>query len=224
MCYTWLIIWYCRLGIEELCSDDSESEEEEKEAPVKRLKESNESNDIPQLKDIGREATPPTPTAADPSPSHPLSNIDGQSSPIDTQTLLNQHSSTNTAASSQTSQPSIGSTTDLHSRPPLPPPPPHSAAQKQSGGTNGVEIDQETIDKFDLGDYESVEGLESVGPHLLKAVLQKLGLKCGGTLNERATRLFSVKGLTLDQIDPSLFAGKTNGKRKNKGKGKNTNK
>lgn len=33
-----------------------------------------------------------------------------------------------------------------------------------------------------------------------------LGLKCGGTLEERAKRLFSVKGVSPDKIDPSLLA------------------
>ena len=33
-----------------------------------------------------------------------------------------------------------------------------------------------------------------------------LGLKCGGTLEERANRLFLTKGKTLDNLDPSLQA------------------
>lgn len=48
-------------------------------------------------------------------------------------------------------------------------------------------------------------------------MLQSLGLKCGGTLQERAQRLFSTKGKSLEELDPSLFAkaGKSR-KRKNK--------
>ena len=48
-------------------------------------------------------------------------------------------------------------------------------------------------------------------------MLQSLGLKCGGTLQERAARLFSTKGKSLEDLDPSLFAkaGKSR-KRKNK--------
>jgi len=40
------------------------------------------------------------------------------------------------------------------------------------------------------------------------------GLKCGGSLQERAHRLFSVQGLTPDQFDRSLLAkpGKKNKK------------
>jgi splicing factor 3A subunit 3 len=33
-----------------------------------------------------------------------------------------------------------------------------------------------------------------------------LGLKCGGTLEERAIRLFQTKGKRLQDLDPSLFA------------------
>ena len=38
-----------------------------------------------------------------------------------------------------------------------------------------------------------------------------LGLKCGGTLEERASRLFSTKGKGLNELDPTLFA-KSKGK------------
>ena len=37
-----------------------------------------------------------------------------------------------------------------------------------------------------------------------------LGLKCGGTLEERANRLFSTKGKALDDLDPSLQAKSKN--------------
>uniref|UniRef100_A0A667XVY4 Splicing factor 3a, subunit 3 n=1 Tax=Myripristis murdjan TaxID=586833 RepID=A0A667XVY4_9TELE len=40
----------------------------------------------------------------------------------------------------------------------------------------------------------------------LKSALMALGLKCGGTLEERAQRLFSTKGKSLESLDPSLFA------------------
>ena len=62
----------------------------------------------------------------------------------------------------------------------------------------------------------------SLGLDRLKSALMALGLKCGGyvqlvhvcvyyicmysTLEERAKRLYSTKGLTPDKIDPSLFA------------------
>lgn len=48
----------------------------------------------------------------------------------------------------------------------------------------------------------------------LKSALTALGLKCGGTLEDRAQRLFSTKGLRVDQIEPSLFV---KGRGQNKG-------
>ena len=56
----------------------------------------------------------------------------------------------------------------------------------------------------------------SVGYDRLKSALQYLGLKCGGTLKERAERLFSTKGKSRDELDPSLFAKGGKQKRKNK--------
>jgi hypothetical protein len=35
-----------------------------------------------------------------------------------------------------------------------------------------------------------------------------LGLKCGGTLEERAIRLFQTKGKRLQDLDPLLFVKK----------------
>lgn len=61
---------------------------------------------------------------------------------------------------------------------------------------------------MDLNRFNSAEELESLGLNQLKLALSERGLKCGGTLKERAERLYSVKGLSNDQIDPSLFAKK----------------
>ena len=68
----------------------------------------------------------------------------------------------------------------------------------------------------DLERFTSVSMLEVCGLESLKAALVDRGLKCGGSLRERAERLFSVRGLSRDDFDPSLFASK------GKGKGKNT--
>ena len=64
---------------------------------------------------------------------------------------------------------------------------------------------------LDLSAFSSPEELASLGLDRLKSALLALGLKCGGTLEDRANRLFSTKGKNLSQLDPSLFA-------KNKGK------
>ena len=62
------------------------------------------------------------------------------------------------------------------------------------------------LQPVDLSKYESAEELVSVGGERLKHALQSLGLKCGGTPLQRAQRLFSTKGKTKEQFDPSLFA------------------
>lgn len=59
---------------------------------------------------------------------------------------------------------------------------------------------------LDLSAFSSWEELASLGLDRLKSALMALGLKCGGTLEERAQRLFSTKGKTT--LDPSLCAKK----------------
>ena len=76
-----------------------------------------------------------------------------------------------------------------------------------------------SCEDVDLNDYCSVEELERLGPEVLKQILQIKGLKCGGTLQERAQRLYSIKGKQLNEIDSSLFV-KSNGRSRGKGKGK----
>ncbi|GBP94298.1 Splicing factor 3A subunit 3 [Eumeta japonica] len=59
---------------------------------------------------------------------------------------------------------------------------------------------------LDLSAFSSWEELASLGLDRLKSALMALGLKCGGTLEERAQRLFSTKGQTA--LDKSLVAKK----------------
>ncbi|XP_051551077.1 replication stress response regulator SDE2-like [Myxocyprinus asiaticus] len=74
---------------------------------------------------------------------------------------------------------------------------------------------QETVEgPLDLLSVSGVEQLESLGLERLKKELMEQGMKCGGTLQERAARLFSVRGLTPDQIDPALLAKPSKGKKK----------
>ena len=67
---------------------------------------------------------------------------------------------------------------------------------------------------INLEDFSNVEDLVAVGGDQLKYSLQSMGLKCGGTVTERAQRLFSTKGKSIEEIDPSLFS--KGSKRKNK--------
>ena len=46
----------------------------------------------------------------------------------------------------------------------------------------------------------------AVGAERVKEALQALGLKCGGTLRQRAERLMLTKGKRLEELDKSLFA------------------
>ena len=59
---------------------------------------------------------------------------------------------------------------------------------------------------MDLSSFNSWEELASVGLDRLKSGLMALGLKCGGSLEERAIRLFQTKDKRLQDLDPSLFA------------------
>nr|SVE76197.1 EOG090X0OE5 [Daphnia hispanica] len=59
---------------------------------------------------------------------------------------------------------------------------------------------------INLLDFDSSKSLESLGLNHLKHELQRLGLKCGGSLSERTSRLYSIKGLSIEEIDPSLLA------------------
>ncbi|NXA18127.1 SDE2 regulator, partial [Ibidorhyncha struthersii] len=70
------------------------------------------------------------------------------------------------------------------------------------------------VEPVDLLAFNSAAELEALGLDKLKMELMSLGLKCGGTLKERAARLFSVRGLSRDQIDPALFAKPSKGKKK----------
>lgn len=63
---------------------------------------------------------------------------------------------------------------------------------------------------LDLSAFSSWEELASLGLDRLKSALMALELKCGGTLEERAQRLFSTKG--KKSLDPSLMAKKAVGK------------
>uniref|UniRef100_A0A3B3ZZ30 Uncharacterized protein n=1 Tax=Periophthalmus magnuspinnatus TaxID=409849 RepID=A0A3B3ZZ30_9GOBI len=57
------------------------------------------------------------------------------------------------------------------------------------------------------------EDLEALGLNVLKEELMRRGLKCGGTLSERAARLYSVRGKKDGEVEPGLRA-----KSKKKGK------
>eukprot|EP00271_Cylindrocystis_brebissonii_P022236 TRINITY_DN8471_c0_g1_i1.p1 TRINITY_DN8471_c0_g1~~TRINITY_DN8471_c0_g1_i1.p1 ORF type:complete len:446 (-),score=117.67 TRINITY_DN8471_c0_g1_i1:906-2243(-) len=57
-----------------------------------------------------------------------------------------------------------------------------------------------------LADVASVSQLEALGLERLKSELQVRGLKCGGSLRERAARLFLLTHTPLEKLDPKIFA------------------
>ena len=63
-----------------------------------------------------------------------------------------------------------------------------------------------TGNNLDLSPFDSPEELASLGLDRLKTALQALNLKCGGTLIERAQRLYSTKGRDVNKLDPTMFA------------------
>ena len=71
-------------------------------------------------------------------------------------------------------------------------------------------------ESVDLNDYDSPEDLETIGLDGLKTALMGIGLKCGGTLRERAQRLFLTKDTPLDKLDRAHFAKQSKGKNKKK--------
>lgn len=59
---------------------------------------------------------------------------------------------------------------------------------------------------LDLQAFNSCEELASLGLDRLKSALIALNLKCGGTLEERAQRLWQIRDKSPDEIDSKLFA------------------
>jgi splicing factor 3A subunit 3 len=55
-----------------------------------------------------------------------------------------------------------------------------------------------------LGMFNSAQELEALGLERLKSGLEALGLKCGGTLKDRAERLWSVRGKKPHEIPDKL--------------------
>ncbi|XP_047955446.1 replication stress response regulator SDE2 [Salvia hispanica] len=67
----------------------------------------------------------------------------------------------------------------------------------------------ENVEKpLNFDDYNSAAMMEVLGLERLKSELQARGLKCGGTLKERAERLFLLKTTPLEMLPKKLFAKK----------------
>ena len=78
-----------------------------------------------------------------------------------------------------------------------------------NGGGEGEDAPDDEDGCMTWESCKSAEELEeTLGGEKVKAILASMGLKCGGTVQQRCERLLSVKGKSRDEIDPSLFAGK----------------
>lgn len=75
-----------------------------------------------------------------------------------------------------------------------------------NGAQHNMDKEPDASTALDLDAFDSPEELEILGADRLKSALAALGLKCGGTLRQRAERLFSTKGKNLSDLHPSLFA------------------
>lgn len=68
--------------------------------------------------------------------------------------------------------------------------------------------DSSTARPLQLGLFNSTTELEALGMDRLKEALEAMGLKCGGTLKDRAERLWSVRGKRAEDIPAKLKAKK----------------
>lgn len=83
-------------------------------------------------------------------------------------------------------------------------------------------IDKETVvqttdscnleEPLNFDKYNSAVELEVLGMERLKAELHSRGLKCGGTLQERAARLFLLKTTPFEKLPKKVLAAKNGGK------------
>ncbi|GJT11005.1 splicing factor SF3a60 [Tanacetum coccineum] len=68
--------------------------------------------------------------------------------------------------------------------------------------------DQGKVKGIGLDGYSSAEELVALGPEKLKEALGALGLKTGGTVQQRAERLFLTKHTSLEELDRKQFMKK----------------
>ncbi|KAF8107138.1 hypothetical protein N665_0126s0056 [Sinapis alba] len=65
-----------------------------------------------------------------------------------------------------------------------------------------------SVEPLNFDDFNSAKDMEVMGMERLKTELQSRGLKCGGTLQERAARLFLLKSTPIDKLPKKLLAKK----------------
>lgn len=82
-----------------------------------------------------------------------------------------------------------------------------SEAQLEPSTTKPIEeaVSEEPT-PLNLANFSSASELEAFGLDRLKRELMDRGLKCGGTLTERAARLFLLRDKTRDELDKKFWA------------------
>ena len=86
-----------------------------------------------------------------------------------------------------------------------------SASRKRKRSETQDDVVPEALD---LSEFESADQLKPLGLNRLKAALLFLGAKCGGTLDERAERLFSLK---VKDEERNKEERRTKGRKRNQG-------
>ena len=79
-------------------------------------------------------------------------------------------------------------------------------AEQASSSQKHVEVPAADVGPISLADYSNPAELEAVGLVRLKTELVKHGLKCGGSLSDRAARLFLLKDTPVDKLDQKHFS------------------
>ena len=78
---------------------------------------------------------------------------------------------------------------------------------REEDETTKSPLETVATETFDLNSCTSAQELVEFGPARLKSILLAMGIKCGGTLEQRAERLFSLKGLRREDY-PQKARGK----------------
>lgn len=168
---------------------------------------------LPQAHDEARLAADSSASAA--APSHAMGSLDARATPSVASTSAPASSSVPEMAVATATLPPLNQFAGLRSEAPA-----LAAARALPESSSGFERASSMQPAaaaapraLELGSLENVEQLRATGPDVLKAELIRRGMKCGGTLDERAARLWKARGIPhwkLQQsLDPSLFAKKS---------------
>ena len=81
-----------------------------------------------------------------------------------------------------------------------------AAPQQAAAEPSAPQPEAAPVEPLDVSSFGGQAELEALGGDALKAQLQLRGLKCGGTVAQRAARLFLLKSTPLNKLDAKHFA------------------